>query len=68
MNYRHGDEIEVVVDRQGLGLDEGIGHLPDDTMVVIAGAGDKVGMAVQATVMSIARTPLGSSVLAYAKV
>lgn len=67
MNYRHGDEIEVLVDRQGIGVDQGIGHLPDDTMVVITGAGDMVGKSVQATVMTIARTPLGSSVLAYAK-
>lgn len=67
MNYRHGDEIEVVVDRQGLSVDHGIGHLPDDTMVVITGAGDRVGESVQATVMSIAQTPLGSSVMAYVK-
>jgi len=68
MDYCCGDEIEVVIDRDGLGLDEGIGHLPDETMVVIVGAGGKVGTAVQATVMGVERTPLGASVLANAKI
>ena len=68
MNYCCGDEIEVVIDRDGLGIDEGIGHLPDETMVVIFGAGGKVGEAVQATVVGVERTPLGASVLANAKI
>ncbi len=67
MDYCCGDEIEVVIDRDGLGVDEGIGHLPDETMVIIVGAGGKVGTAVQATVMCVERTPLGASVLANAK-
>lgn len=67
MDYRHGDEIEVVVDREGLGVDEGIGHLPDETMVVVIGAGGRVGTSVQATIVGIEHTPLGSSVLANAK-
>lgn len=64
--YR-GDEIEVVIDRDGLGIDEGIGHMPDETMVVIVGAGGKVGECIRATVVSIEQTPLGASVLANAK-
>jgi uncharacterized protein YacL len=68
MDYRRGDEIMVVIDREGLGVDEGIGHLPDDTMVVIAGAGGKIGEAVQAIVTSVERSLLGSSVRANAKV
>lgn len=67
MGYRFGDEIEVVIDREGLGINEGVGHLPDETMVVIAGAGGKVGEAVRATVLAIESTRLGSSVLASAK-
>ncbi|MGC8861796.1 MAG: hypothetical protein ACP5R5_03360 [Armatimonadota bacterium] len=67
MDYRRGDEIEVVIDRAGLGADEGIGHLPDETMVVIFGAGGKVGTAVQATIVGVQQTPLGASVLANAK-
>jgi len=67
MNYCCGDEIEVVIDREGLGIDQGIGHLPDETMVVIVGAGGKVGEAVLATVVGIERTPLGPSLMANAK-
>ena len=67
MGYRYGDEIEVVIDRDGLGYDEGVGHLPDDTMVVIVGAGGRVGQEVHATVMAIESTRLGASVLANAR-
>lgn len=67
MNYSRGDEIEVVVDREGLGMDQGIGHLPDETMVVVVGAGGRIGQAVHATVVAIEKTRLGQSVLANAK-
>ena len=66
MNYRRGDEIEVVLDREGLGADQGVGHLPDETMVVVVGAGDKIGESVRATVIGIEQTSLGSSLLANA--
>ncbi|MCE5314470.1 MAG: hypothetical protein ABFD49_05520 [Armatimonadota bacterium] len=67
MGYRYGDEIEIVIDRDGLGCDEGVGHLPDDTMVVVAGAGGMVGQAVHATVLGIESTRLGPSLLANAR-
>jgi uncharacterized protein YacL len=67
MNYSYGEQIEVVIDRDGLGMDEGIGHLPDQTMVVIFGAGGRVGEAVQATVVAVEKTRLGPSVLANAR-
>lgn len=67
MVYRRGDEIEVVIDREGLGVDEGVGHLPDETMVVIVGAGGMVGQSVRATVVGIEKTALGASVLANAQ-
>lgn len=66
MNWSRGDQIEVIIDREGLGHGEGIGHLPDETMVVIAGAGDKVGQSVRAMVMNIEETALGPSVRANA--
>lgn len=66
--YRQGDEIEVTIDRDGLGVDEGVGHLPDETMVVIVGAGGRVGQSVRATVVNIATTALGHSVVANAEV
>jgi len=67
MGYNSGDDIEVLVDRQGIGVDQGIGHLPDETMVVIVGAGDRVGESVQARIVSVESTPLGASLLANAK-
>jgi uncharacterized protein YacL len=67
MNYQMGDEIVVKIDRDGLGLDEGIGHLSDETMVVIYGAGQRVGQDVQAIITGQVDTRAGSSYLAYAK-
>ena len=66
-SYCCGDEIEVVIDRDGLGMDEGVGHLPDETMVVIAGAGGRVGEAVEATIIAVERTPLGAGLRANAR-
>lgn len=66
MGYRFGEQIEVVIDRDGLGTDEGIAHMPDETMVVVTGAGGKVGEMVRATVLKVELTPLGPSVRANA--
>lgn len=66
MSYRYGEQIEVVIDRDGLGLDEGIAHMPDETMVVVTGAGGKVGEMVRATVLKMEHTPLGPSLRANA--
>jgi uncharacterized protein YacL len=62
----NGQEIEVRIDREGLGFDEGIAHMADDTMVVVTGAGGKVGEIVKATIMKVELTPLGPSVRANA--
>ena len=67
MRYRTGDEISITVDREGLGLDEGIAHLPDETMVVVVGAGSCVGRSVDAVVTSVIQTSLGDCLLASAK-
>jgi uncharacterized protein YacL len=64
MRYCPGDKIEVIVDREGLGVDEGVGHLPDETMVVVVGAGNRIGESVQATIMSVHESRLGQSVVA----
>jgi len=67
MNYRNGDEIDVVVDRNGLEDDLGVGHLSDETMVIIVGAGGRVGECIHATIVGMERTRLGASFLANAK-
>lgn len=66
MIYRRGDHIEVKIDRSALDFESGIGHLQDDTMVVIVGAADKVGESVEAEVMNIQKQALGVSLVAYA--
>ena len=67
MKYRCGDEIEVRIDRDALGQDQGVAHLPDETMVIVVGAGGKVGENVQATIIGVQQTPVGCSFLANAK-
>jgi uncharacterized protein YacL len=62
-----GDQITLTIDREGLGLDEGIGHLPDETMVVIIGAGERVGQTVDAIITGRLQTSLGESFMASAK-
>ena len=66
--YHTGDEIVVKIDRQGLRYDEGIAHLPDDTMVVIVGAGESVGEMVEAIITGKLQTSLGDSLIASAKI
>ena len=66
MTYSRGDEIDVIIARNGLADDAGIGYLPDETMVVIVGGADRVGESVHATVINMEHTPLGSSLVANA--
>ena len=66
MVYRRGDHIEVTIDRNALDFQSGIGHLQDDTMVVIVGAAGRVGECIEAEVMNIQKLALGTSVVAYA--
>lgn len=67
MAYVRGDQIEVVIARDGLADDAGIGYLPDETMVVIVGGAGRVGERVQATVVGVEHTPLGASLVANAE-
>lgn len=68
IRYHSGDEIIVKIDRDGLAPDEGIGHMPDETMVVILGAGRRVGENVPAIITGQVETSLGLSLIASAKV
>ena len=67
MTYCRGDEIEVIIARDGLADGAGIGYLPDDTMVVIVGGAGRVGESIQATIMNMERTPSGHSIVANAR-
>ena len=67
MQYRPGEKLLVTVDREGLDPGERIGHLPDETMVVIVGGDSKVGERIEVVVAKILETSLGKSVMAYPK-
>ena len=67
MQYRPGEELLVTVDREGLDPGESIGHLPDETMVVIVGGESKIGEQIEVVVAKILETSLGKSVMAYPK-
>lgn len=59
--------MSVMVDREGLDPGEGIGHLPDETMVVIVGGASKVGEEIAVVVSNVLETSLGRSLMAYPK-
>lgn len=65
--YHRGDEIRVRVERAGIEPGEGIAHLQDETMVIVLGAGPKVGQTVDAIVTSDIQTSLGDSLIAALK-
>ena len=67
MQHVPGEELVVTVDREGLDPGEGIGHLSDDTMVVIVGAASKVGQQIEIVVSKVLETSLGLSLMAYPK-
>lgn len=66
MTYGRGDEIDVVIARDGLADDAGIAYLPDQTMVVIVGGAGRVGESVHATIVKMEQTLAGSSLVAFA--
>jgi uncharacterized protein YacL len=65
--YHRGDEMSVCVERSGLEPGEGIAHLADDTMVIVLGAGHRVGEMVDVVVTSDIQTSLGDSLIASLK-
>ncbi len=54
-----GDEISVVVVREGKELHQGVGYLDDGTMVVVENARGRVGDTVSARVTSVLQTSAG---------
>ncbi|MEN6520276.1 MAG: hypothetical protein ABFD46_03880 [Armatimonadota bacterium] len=68
IHYQTGDEIVLKIDRQGICNNDGIAHLPDETMVVIIGAGAQVGETVEAVITGKLQTSLGNSLMASAKI
>jgi uncharacterized protein YacL len=57
-----GESMEVRIIRPGEELDQGIGYLPDGTMVVVENARDKIGRDVVLTVTSSLQTSAGKMI------
>lgn len=59
-----GDSLQVVVVKPGEGEGQGVGYLPDGTMVVIEDAASRVGSALQVIVTNSLQTSAGKMIFA----
>jgi uncharacterized protein YacL len=59
-----GEEVEVIVIRQGKEPGQGIAYLDDGTMIVVEGGAKLVNMMVQVTVTSALQTAAGRMIFA----
>lgn len=62
-----GEELQVKVTHEGRERQQGVGYLPDGTMIVIDGAKDKVGLELTVIVTKIHQTPAGQLFFARLK-
>jgi len=62
-----GEEFSIQITHEGRERDQGVGYLPDGTMVVIENAKDRVGAEVHVTVTKIHQTPAGQLFFARMK-
>ncbi len=61
---RPGDTLTVAIARAGEARGQGIGHLDDGSMVVVAGAGEAIGQPVVCTVQRLHATANGRMIFA----
>ncbi len=59
-----GEVVELDVLKEGKGASQGVGYLPDGTMVVVEGARQYLGSRVQAQVTSVLQTSAGRMIFA----
>jgi uncharacterized protein YacL len=59
-----GDTIRLTIERTGTEPGQGVGYLDDGTMVVVEGAGDRVGETLQLEVANAMRTSIGRMLFA----
>jgi len=62
-----GDEIELVLVKEGKDEHQAVGYLPDGTMIVVNHAKDKLGMTAMAVVSSSLQTSAGRLIFAELK-
>ena len=60
-----GDVLNVRLTKEGKEPGQGVGYMPDGTMVVVEGGSDRIGQNVEATVTSVLQTSAGR--MAFAK-
>lgn len=65
LGFVPGDELEVRIVRKGEGPAQGVGYLPDGTMVVVEGARELKGRTIKAEVTSQIQTGAGRMVFAW---
>ncbi len=59
-----GDQVEIEIVKRGENADQGVGYLPDGTMVVVEQSADRVGESLVATVTNVLQTSAGRLVFA----
>ncbi len=62
--YHQGDKFRIKISEKGQNSWQGVGHLDDGTMVVVDGAGDKVGKELDVYFMKFYQTSSGRMIFA----
>lgn len=62
--YHQGDKLRLKIVEKGHNPWQGVGHLEDGTMVVVDGAGDKIGKELDITIMKFHQTSSGRMIFA----
>ena len=62
--FEAGDRIHLKITEHGQNANQGVGYLDDGTMVVVSGAGDRVGQEIDATYSRLLQTSTGRMIFA----
>ena len=62
--YHQGDKFRIKISEKGQNSWQGVGHLDNGTMVVVDGAGDKVGKELDVCFMKFYQTSSGRMIFA----
>jgi hypothetical protein len=62
-----GEEMDLVIVKEGKDADQGVGYLDDGTMVVVAGGHDHIGETSRVVISSVYQTVAGKMIFAEMK-
>ncbi len=62
--YHQGDKIKIRITEKGTSLNQGVGHLPDGTMVVVDNAASHIKHEVEIEILKIVQSPSGKIIFA----